>query len=247
MVPFHTARPGETTRDVSQRYALRLKKLLRYNRMDRSESLQAGRVLWLRGRRPAKTPVEINPAPTPPVYDNSPATPSTRPIVERSGQYPQTSVPGANTIPRNASERKLYQPKLVGSATPTAAPTPADERVADTKPVITRPAPTATTTPSTTPASPMPQPVQPAAPTPTVTTAVVPDRSNPGETVEVPVALPRDAGSPQRTIIVRSEGETVRERTTPARPVTGSGTYPANPGPGESLRPALRLVGPLRP
>jgi membrane-bound lytic murein transglycosylase D len=50
---------------------------------------------------------------------------------------------------------------------------------------------------------------------------VTPDRANPGETVEVPVA-PRDAGSPQRTIIVRSEGETVRERTTPARQVPGT-------------------------
>ncbi|RYF59136.1 MAG: LysM peptidoglycan-binding domain-containing protein, partial [Cytophagaceae bacterium] len=46
LVPFHTARPDENMRGISQRYALRLKKLLRYNRMDRVQKLQVGRVLW---------------------------------------------------------------------------------------------------------------------------------------------------------------------------------------------------------
>jgi len=214
LVPFHTARTDETMRGISQRYALRLKKLLRYNRMDRVQKLQVGRVLWLRERRPSKTPIEIINAPTPPVYDNSPATPSNRPVVERPGlETPATSQ--ANNIPRNASERKRYQPKLVGSATPSTVP---DERATEANTAPSRPTPE----PATTPSRPAVQ-----APTPTVTTAVTPDKTNPGETVEVPVAAPRDAGSPQRTIIVRSEGETVRERTTPARQVAG--TYPDTP------------------
>ncbi|WP_375447064.1 LysM peptidoglycan-binding domain-containing protein [uncultured Fibrella sp.] len=219
LVPFHTARIDENMRGISQRYALRLKKLLRYNRMDRVQKLQVGRVLWLRERRPSKTPIEIMNAPTPPVYDNSPATPSTRPVVERTGLDPANGQT-ANAIPRNASERKRYQPKLLGNATP---PTQSDEpRGTDPNPAPSRTA----TTPVTRPVA--------AAPTPTVTTAVTPDRANPGETVEVPIAPPRDAGSPQRTIIVRSEGETVRERTTPARPVTGSGTFAETPDPTES-------------
>ncbi|NID09783.1 LysM peptidoglycan-binding domain-containing protein [Fibrivirga algicola] len=214
LVPFHTARTDETMRGISQRYALRLKKLLRYNRMDRVQKLQVGRVLWLRERRPSKTPIEIINAPTPPVYDNSPATPSNRPVVERPGlETPANSQ--ANNIPRNASERKRYQPKLVGSATPSTVP---DERSAEVSTAPSRPTPE----PATPPTRPAVQ-----APTPTVTTAVTPDKTNPGETVEVPVATPRDAGSPQRTIIVRSEGETVRERTTPARQVAG--TYPETP------------------
>lgn len=209
LVPFHTARTDETMRGISQRYALRLKKLLRYNRMDRVQKLQVGRVLWLRERRPAKTPIEIITSPTPPVYDNSPATPSNRPVVERQV--------ATGNIPRNASERKRYQPKLVGSATPSAQP---EERPADVTPAPSRPAP-----------NPMLRQAA-AAPTPTVTTAVTPDRSNPGETVEVPVATPRDAGSPQRIIIVRSEGESVRERTTPPRQVAG--TFPDTPDPVSS-------------
>lgn len=211
LVPFHTARPDENMRGISQRYALRLKKLLRYNRMDRVQKLQVGRVLWLRERRPSKTPIEIITAPVPPVYDNSPATPSTRPVAERPRvDSPGLDAPGsgqtANAIPRNASERKRYQPKLVGSATPATLP---EERTTEVKSAPSR----AAVTPTSRPVA--------AAPTPSVTTTVTPDRANPGETVEVPVA-PRDAGSPQRTIIVRSEGESVRERTTPARQVPGT-------------------------
>ncbi|MEZ0542370.1 LysM peptidoglycan-binding domain-containing protein [Fibrella arboris] len=215
LVPFHTARPDETMRGISQRYALRLKKLLRYNRMDRVQKLQVGRVLWLRERRPAKTPVEIMTAPTPPVYDNSPATPATRPVAERPGRDLPAGGQTANAIPRNASERKRYQPKLVGSATPTSQSD--EERVTDTSPASSK------STGSPVNRAPA------ATPTPTVTTAVTPDRANPGETVEVPIAAPRDAGSPQRTIIVRSEGEAVRERTTPARQL--SGTFQETPDP----------------
>ncbi|MEZ0483235.1 LysM peptidoglycan-binding domain-containing protein [Fibrella aquatica] len=213
LVPFHTARTDETMRGISQRYALRLKKLLRFNRMDRVQKLQVGRVLWLRERRPSKTPIEIITSPTPPVYDNSPATPSNRPVVERPGRDELADPQTANNIPRNASERKRYQPKLLGNATPSTVP---DEPV---NPAPTRTAPKPATQSAT----------AAAAPTPTVTTVTTPDRANPGETVEVPVAAPKDAGSPQRTIIVRSEGETVRERTTPARQV--SGTFPETPDP----------------
>ncbi|UFH53599.1 LysM peptidoglycan-binding domain-containing protein [Spirosoma sp. KNUC1025] len=120
LVPFHTVRDGETSHSISQRYGLKLRKLLRYNRVDRGQQLTAGRVMWLRERRPAKTPVEIINAPTPPVYDPTPAPPTqpTRQEVVASAPTTSTSgnrtVSGMESVPRKASERKLYQPKLVG-------------------------------------------------------------------------------------------------------------------------------------
>ncbi|MEZ0608953.1 LysM peptidoglycan-binding domain-containing protein [Fibrella sp. WM1] len=204
LVPFHTARADESMRSISQRYGIRLKKLLKYNRMDRVQKLQVGRVLWLREKRPSKTPVEIINGPTPPVYDPTPATPSTT----------QTQPVASNgQIPRNASERRRYQPKLVGNATPSATPVdqPATEVATTTKPTTSAPR-TATPTPILT-APPM--------------AADVPS-SQPAE-----VTLPRsDAGSPQRTIIVRSEGEPLRERTTPARTDVNR---PTNSGTTESV------------
>ncbi|MBO0938938.1 LysM peptidoglycan-binding domain-containing protein [Fibrella sp. HMF5335] len=208
LVPFHTARPDESMRSISQRYGIRLKKLVRYNRMDRVQKLQVGRVLWLREKRPSKTPVEVINAPTPPVYDPSPATPSNRPVVDKSAGDARTAI---NNIPRNASERKRYQPKLVGSATPDAELTPAkqNQQRNDPSPLppMTRPAgnPAAANTP----------PVNVPAPSPTPSVTV------PAPDMTATTPIPRDAGSPQRTIIVRAEGEPERQHTTPARSGTG--------------------------
>ncbi|SOD78464.1 LysM peptidoglycan-binding domain-containing protein [Spirosoma fluviale] len=117
LVPFHTVRDDETTRSISQRYGIRLKKLMRYNRLDRVQKLAVGRVMWLRERRPANKPIEVINSPTPPVYDRTP-TPSIRQDVASSGGAARP-VTGSDGVPRNASERKLYQPKLVdGGITP---------------------------------------------------------------------------------------------------------------------------------
>ena len=198
LVPFHTARPDELMRGISQRYGIRLKKLLRYNRMDRVQKLQVGRVLWLRERRPAKKPVEILTAP--PAYGPPPTElPITRPT---ESVAVETGAGQTGGIPRNASERRRYQPKLVGEATPMATP---PESVATPAP---RPRPT-------------PAPVRPTAPM-TRTEAAPTAEAEPS-----PAPAARPAGSPQRTIIVRAEGEADRQRTTPARPVT----YPDTPDP----------------
>lgn len=147
IVPFHTVRDGETARGISQRYGIRLKKLLRFNRLDMPQKLVTGRVMWLRERRPANKPVEIINAPTPPVYDQTPTPPAPRtasrpdaaPASVGSGggsNRPQAgnSVAGLESVPRSASERKLYQPKLAGGGitpetptAPTAAPATAWE------------------------------------------------------------------------------------------------------------------------
>lgn len=123
LVPFHAVRDGETARSISQRYALRLKKLMRYNRLDRVQRLAVGRVMWLRERRPGNKPVEIINAPTNPVYDRTPS-PAGREVADnapanRQLGNPTRPVTGSDGIPRNPSERKLYQPKLVdGGVTP---------------------------------------------------------------------------------------------------------------------------------
>ena len=55
---FHIAETGETWWDVSQRFGIKLKKLLRNNRLREEKPLEAGHVLWLRHIRPKTVPVE---------------------------------------------------------------------------------------------------------------------------------------------------------------------------------------------
>ena len=155
LVPFHTVRDGETPRSISQRYGLRLRKLLRFNRVDRGQQLTSGRVMWLRERRPANRPVEIINAPTPPVYDQTPTPPTRQDVAmntaagSNSGNSNRT-VSGSEGVPRNASERKLYQPKLVGggitpndgSAAPATAPPAASPATTTNSVSPSRPAPT---------------------------------------------------------------------------------------------------------
>ncbi|CCH54202.1 Peptidoglycan-binding lysin domain protein [Fibrisoma limi BUZ 3] len=144
LVPFHNVREGETARSISQRYGIRLKKLMRYNRLDRVQKLAVGRVMWLRERRPASKPIEIINSPTPPVYDKTP-TPAGRPDVARPdvamNNGPSRPVSGSTNVPRNASERKLYQPKL---ATGGISP---DDQSPDSQPATVEQPTSARTTP----------------------------------------------------------------------------------------------------
>ncbi|MBD2755984.1 LysM peptidoglycan-binding domain-containing protein [Spirosoma validum] len=184
LVPFHTVRDGETSRSISQRYGLRLRKLLRFNRVDRGQQLTAGRVMWLRERRPANRPIEIITAPTPPVYDQTPAppTPARQEVAGntptgRSTSATNRQVSGSEGVPRNASERKLYQPKLAGGGI-----TPNDGSAVPATPPATQP----TTTNS----------VSPSRPAPTTSTSsegsqrvvIVRSQDSDGTTKTVPVA-----------------------------------------------------------
>ncbi|MVM41337.1 LysM peptidoglycan-binding domain-containing protein [Spirosoma sp. HMF3257] len=155
LVPFHTVRDDETARSISQRYGIRLKKLMRYNRLDRVQKLATGRVMWLRDRRPSDKPIEIINAPTPPVYDQTP-TPSRSDVAANTptGGVPR-AVNGSDGVPRNPSERKLYQPKLVGggvtpndgTSEPATAPQSQTTRPVNSQPTNSRsvPAPGPTT------------------------------------------------------------------------------------------------------
>lgn len=62
-VHYHVVEPGETLWSVSQRFGIKLKKLMRNNRMREEEELKPGRVLWLRFIRPPHIPVEYRDVP----------------------------------------------------------------------------------------------------------------------------------------------------------------------------------------
>ena len=62
-IPFHVVRDGETMWVIAQNYGVRLKHLLRKNRMDQAEKLKAGRVIWLRRDRPENEPIEYREVP----------------------------------------------------------------------------------------------------------------------------------------------------------------------------------------
>ncbi|MBC3784842.1 LysM peptidoglycan-binding domain-containing protein [Spirosoma utsteinense] len=62
-IPFHVVQKNQTLREVSNLYGVRLKSLLKYNRIQLIQRVQTGRILWLRSKRPRKQPVEYRQLP----------------------------------------------------------------------------------------------------------------------------------------------------------------------------------------
>ncbi len=58
-VATHVLMDKETLWDVSQKYAMRYKYLLKYNRLDDDDKVKVGRVLWIQTKRPKRIPVEV--------------------------------------------------------------------------------------------------------------------------------------------------------------------------------------------
>ncbi|WP_449448529.1 LysM peptidoglycan-binding domain-containing protein [Spirosoma aerolatum] len=210
LVPFHTVRDGETARSISQRYGLRLKKLMRYNRLDRVQKLVTGRVMWLRERRPSNKPVEVINGPTPPVYDPTPTPPRrTEAVVTTPLAGGNRNVSGMESVPRNVSERKLYQPKLVGGGV-----TPNDGTSEPAAPQRTEPV--RSTTPPTTSRS------VPASSTPSgssdgsqrVVIVRTPDSSQPTKTV--PVATTPERAKPTEEPVASNQKPTATPQSKPA-------------------------------
>ena len=113
IVPFHTVREGETLRGISQIYGMRLRELMKYNRItNRNLRLQTGRVMWLMKKRPHSQPVEVINSPAPsqsPMQPSQPAPAVTTPIASSSD------------IPQTAADRKKYTPKLADNSYPSEA------------------------------------------------------------------------------------------------------------------------------
>ena len=57
-IHYHVVIPGENAWSISQKYGLKIKKLLAKNRMKEEKELSQGMVMWLRFIRPANVPVE---------------------------------------------------------------------------------------------------------------------------------------------------------------------------------------------
>ena len=213
LVPFHTVREDETTRSISQRYGIRLKKLMRYNRLDRVQKLVTGRVMWLRERRPANKPVEIINAPTAPVYDQTPA-PSRAETVAATSSGTNRSATGSTDIPRNASERKLYKPKLVGGGV-----TPNDGTSEPAAPQRTEPV-RPTSQPTVTRSVPAPTPTSDGSQR--VVIVRTPDATQPDKTVPV-------ATTPERAKTAETYAATKRPKPTTMpdtdRPASDAGKY----------------------
>jgi membrane-bound lytic murein transglycosylase D len=57
-VKFHNVSENESLWDISQIYGVRLRQLLKFNRMESVKRLQSGRVVYLQSKRPKNQPVE---------------------------------------------------------------------------------------------------------------------------------------------------------------------------------------------
>ena len=61
VTPFHELKRGETYWLVAQKYGMRYDKLLDYNRIEKGEKEQLGRILWIADQRPKDTHIDIRP------------------------------------------------------------------------------------------------------------------------------------------------------------------------------------------
>lgn len=117
---FHVAERGETLWDVSQQYGIRLNTLAKRNRMEVSDPLKAGRVLWMDKTRPNDEPVEYHeiipptitrPKPKPPTVDDVVITkeeieePQDEHLIE---EVPDIIVPTVDTKEERLSKVKIH-------------------------------------------------------------------------------------------------------------------------------------------
>ena len=57
-VPFHIVQGNQALREIADMYGVRLKSLLKFNRLQPTQRMQTGRVVWLQKKRPKRQPVE---------------------------------------------------------------------------------------------------------------------------------------------------------------------------------------------
>lgn len=97
-IRYHVAQYGESLWDISQKYGVKLKKLAKKNRMEMSDQVKPGRLIWLRKNRPSDEPVKYYEVPKPvmkepakPVVKSVPDTSQTQPATSRSSSLQNTS------------------------------------------------------------------------------------------------------------------------------------------------------------
>lgn len=97
----HVVTEGETLWQISQKYAITLRALLRKNRMKRPAALRHGQVVWLRYIRPADEPIEYRNIPRPADEVKSPGVvvQTTKKPVEKPVNPPvETAIPKQTTV-----------------------------------------------------------------------------------------------------------------------------------------------------
>lgn len=119
-VEEHVVTQGETVWEVSQRYGIKMKDLLRKNRMARVEKLRHGRVLWLRSVRPAHTPVEVRNIPRPPevmVARNKPESKARPAVKSTQADLPMVKqdLPVAPVISESPRVTRTAKPPVVSA------------------------------------------------------------------------------------------------------------------------------------
>ncbi|WP_207435457.1 LysM peptidoglycan-binding domain-containing protein [Sabulibacter ruber] len=98
---YHVAQRGESMHDISQKYGVKVSKLLSKNRMSKTENLEPGRVVWLQETRPSSIPVEIRP------LEEEPAPATQQVLAQSSAQATQPTT----TAPASTAAKTPATPK----------------------------------------------------------------------------------------------------------------------------------------
>ncbi len=149
-IPFHIMQRNQSLRDIANVYGMRLSSLLRFNRIKAAKRSGAGRILWLRKKRPRTQPVEyqqlppepapVMPLPTPTLaYTDSSAIPDTAGLGDSLTQLQPIGIQSDTvTAEPNIVQKKSVETVKQADIPKTAAPfRPASQEVVAKKPVET--------------------------------------------------------------------------------------------------------------
>ncbi len=136
---YHVVEPGENLWTISQRFGIRLNKLLRNNRMRKEEPVKPGQVLWLRFIRPPHIPVEYRPVPDARPASNTVA--SRKPVQSTPPKgYPESAAKQETVIPEpaeRAEPESRQQPAPSPDTRPARQEQPEATIVTEVKPTET--------------------------------------------------------------------------------------------------------------
>lgn len=108
----HVLQPGENLWKVSQKYGIRLRKLIRKNRLKRNQEPKPGRVLWLRFIRPSKEAIEhreVKPEKET-LYASRKSSFNTPPQEPKNNTFPVSAVPEKAVPSQKEEENQNNQP-----------------------------------------------------------------------------------------------------------------------------------------
>ena len=129
-IPFHIVQRNQSLREVSNIYGVRLSSLLRFNSVEATQRVGAGRVIWLQRKRPRNTPIQYQQIPV----EEPVPMPEPEPVLVAEETKPQPVV--ADSIARQLLIESVgTEPK---SSTVLVEPTPVDSKVVGIKAVETK-------------------------------------------------------------------------------------------------------------